>query len=208
MPKLGNQRSAWKIQRSLLCELPGLGKSGALERRPYPPGQHGQLRRKFSEYSLRLREKQKVLFHYGLREEQLRKFVVKAKAGRSTDWMSTLIGHLETRVDNIVFRMGFATSIPAARQLVCHGKVLVNGKRLDIASAQVKPGSIVSLTAEAYQNDVYKNAIKQPRLLLPDWLELISEGDIKKGRLKVVPGSEAIPFEFTERLVAEYYSKI
>jgi small subunit ribosomal protein S4 len=208
MSKIGSQRTAWTVQRSLLCDLPGLGKVGALERRPYPPGQHGQMRRKFSEYGARLREKQKMLFHYGLREEQLRRFVKKAKSGQSSDWMSTLIGLLETRLDNVVFRLGFAPSIPAARQMVSHGRVLVNGKKLDIPSAQVYAGSEISLTTNAYQGAMYQESIRLPRLLLGDWLEHIADGEFKKGRLKVVPGSEAIPFPFEVRLVAEFYSKL
>jgi len=163
MSKLGNKKSAWKIQRALLCELPGLGKPGAMERRPYPPGQHGLGRRKFSEYASRLREKQKMKFHYGLREEQLRRFVRKAKSGRSTDWMSTLIGLLETRLDNVIFRLGFASSIAAARQLVRHGKVRVDGKRLNIPSAQVRPGSEITLTNETYQGVAYATAIQRPQ---------------------------------------------
>jgi small subunit ribosomal protein S4 len=208
MPKLGNRKTAWKIQRALLCELPGLGKAGAMERRAYPPGQHGMMKRKFSEYASRLREKQKVLFHYGLREEQLRRFVRKAKAGRSTDWISTLIGLLETRLDNVVFRLGFASSISAARQLVRHGKVLVDGKKVNISSANVRPGSVISLTDKAYQGVVYQYSIRQPRLLLPDWLEHVAQGEVKNGKLKEVPGSDAIPFPFEGRLVAEYYSQI
>lgn len=208
MSKLGSKRKAWKVQRALVCELPGLGKSGAMERRPYPPGQHGQLRRKFSEYASRLREKQKILFHYGLREEQLRRFVKKAKAAPSSDWMSTLIGLLETRIDNVVFRLGFATTIPAARQLVCHGNVRVNGKKLDIPSAQVWAGDEISLSPNAYKGVGYQSSIRQPKLLLADWLEHIEDGENKKGRLKMTPGSDAIPFPFQVRLVAEFYSKI
>jgi small subunit ribosomal protein S4 len=207
MPKLGKNKKPWKVQRALLCELPGLGKPGALERRPYPPGQHGQGRRKFSDYASRLREKQKMLFHYGLREEQLKKFVRTAKSGRSTDWMSTLIGLLETRVDNVVFRLGFASSIAAARQLVRHGKVLVGGKKLNIPSAHVAPGKEVTLSEKAYQGVTYQNSIRQPRLMLPDWLEHAPHGDFKKGKVKLVPGGEAIPFPFEVRLVAEFYSK-
>jgi small subunit ribosomal protein S4 len=206
--KAGTQRKAWKMQRALLCELPGLGKPGAMERRPYPPGEHGMMKRKFSEYALRLREKQKLLFHYGLREEQLRRFVKIAKSGQATDWMSTLIGLLETRLDNVVFRLGFAASIRAARQLVTHGKVRVNGKKLDIPSARVYPNCEISLTADAYQGTVYQYAIRQPRLMLPDWLVHVSEGDLRKGKLKTIPGSESIPFPFEDRLVAEFYSKI
>ncbi len=208
MSKLGKKRTAFKIQRSLLCELPGLGKPGALERRAYPPGQHGQLRRKFSEYGLRLREKQKIMFHYGLREEQLRRFVTRAKYGKHADWMSSLVGALETRIDNIVFRLGFAPSIASARQLVRHGKVLVNGKRLDIGSAQILPGDLVSLTADAYLGTVYQTSIAQPRLQLADWLEHVKEGEVVKGRLKLVPGTEAVPFPFESRLVVEHYTGV
>jgi small subunit ribosomal protein S4 len=208
MSKLGNRRTAWKVQRGLLCELPGLGKAGAMERRPYPPGQHGMRKRKFSEYAARLREKQKILFHYGLREEQLRRFVRKAKAGRSTDWISTLIGLLESRLDNVIFRLGFAPSIPAARQLVRHGKVYVNGKRLNIPSAQVNPGDEISLSPAAYQGVIFQYSIRQPRLMLPDWLEHLPEGAHKKGKLRVRPDSDTIPFPFEGRLVAEFYSRV
>jgi small subunit ribosomal protein S4 len=200
------RRKAWKTQRALLCELPGLGKPGALERRAYPPGQHGQGRRKFSEYGVRLREKQKMLHHYGLREEQFRRFIRTAKAAPSKDWMSTLVGMLERRVDNLVFRLGFAPSIPAARQLVRHGKVLVDGKRLDISSAIVNPGSTITLTPDAYRGVVYQTSIQSPRLLLADWLEHEREGDFVKGRLKSIPPSDAVPFEFAGRWVIELYS--
>ncbi len=208
MPKLGSHRKRWKIQRSLLIELPGLGKPGAMERRPYPPGQHGQARRKFSEYGLRMREKQKILLHYGLREEQLRRFVKKAKAGQSTDWISTLIGLLETRLDNVIFRLGFATSVLAARQLVRHNKVLVNGKRINIGSALVPVGAEISLTPDTYQNVNYQYAIRQPRLLIPDWLVYTSTPEHQKGQLRSMPDGDAVPFPYEGRLVAEFYSGI
>lgn len=208
MSKLGKRKKPWKVQRALLCELPGLGKAGALERRPYPPGQHGQGRRKFSEYASRLREKQKILFHYGLREEQLKRFVRKAKSGRSTDWMSTLIGLLESRLDNVIFRLGFAPSIASARQLVRHGNVLVDGKRLNIPSALIAPGKEISLSEKAYLGVTYQTSIRQPRLMLPDWLVYSESGEFKKGKLKMTPGGEALPFPFEDRLVTEYYSKV
>jgi small subunit ribosomal protein S4 len=192
----------------LLTELPGLGKPGAMERRAYPPGQHGQIRRKFSEYGLRLREKQKILFNYCLREEQLRRFVKKAKTGSGSDWTANLVGLLETRLDNVVFRLGFAASIPAARQLVGHGKVLVNGERIDISSAQVKVGSEISLTAEAYKNARYQDSIRQPRLQLADWLEHIPHGENQVGKLKMQPDKDAIPFPIELRFVTEYYAGI
>jgi small subunit ribosomal protein S4 len=208
MAKQNSKVKAFRTQRALNCELPGLGKPGALERRPYPPGQHGLRRRKFSEYALRLQEKQKIRFHYGLREEQLRIFVKKAKYGRSADWMAQLVGALETRIDNLIFRLGFAPSMASARQLVRHGKVRVDGRRLDIPSARVQPGSVISLTDDAYSGVLYQTSIQQPRLLLADWLEHIPEGNGVKGRLKFVPGTDAVPFPFNPRLVVEFYTGI
>jgi small subunit ribosomal protein S4 len=122
----------FRIQRRLGTELPGLGKAGALERRPYPPGQNGNRRRKFSDYALRLEEKQKIRANYELREEQLRRFIRKAKTGKGSNWTAKLMGLLELRLDNVVFRLGFAPSIRSARQLVGHGHVRVNGEKVDI----------------------------------------------------------------------------
>lgn len=208
MAKLGKSKSAFKVQRALGCELPGMSKPGALERRNYPPGQHGQNKGKVSSYGIRLKEKQKILFHYGLREEQLRRFVKKAKANSSTDWISTLIGYLETRLDNLVFRLGFAPSIPAARQLVTHGKVYVDGKRLNIGSAQVEPNSVVSLSDKAYAGNIYQQTINQPRLPMPAWLQHEQVGQFLKGKVVSIPGSDAVPFQFDGKLVAEFYTNV
>lgn len=137
-----SQRRKFKIQRSLGVELPGLGKPGALEKRNYPPGQHGKSRRsKPSEYAVQLKEKQKLLFHYGIREEQLRRFVRKARSASPSNWIDSLIGLLERRLDNIVFRLGFARSIAAARQLVSHGHILVDGRRQTIGSMVLRVGN-------------------------------------------------------------------
>jgi small subunit ribosomal protein S4 len=208
MNKLGQHRSAWKIQRALLTELPGLGKPGALERREYPPGQHGMARRKFSEYSLRLKEKQKLVFNYVLREEQLRRLVKKAKSGRDSDWMATLVGLLESRLDTLVFRLGFAPSMLAARQMVSHGKVFVNGKKVTIGSFMAKAGDEISLSDAAYKSTIFNYSIQQPRLLLADWLEHTKSGDKTIGKLKFTPPKDAVPFAFEGRLVAEYYTGI
>jgi small subunit ribosomal protein S4 len=207
MSKLGNKKSRWKVQRALSVELPGLGKPGALERRPYPPGQHGLRRRKFSDYALRLREKQKVLFHYLLREEQLKRFVKKAKSSPGTDWMDSLIGDLECRLDNIVFRLGFAPSIPAARQMVRHNHILVDGKRVNIPSYLVKVGSQISLTSRAYQSPNYLQARQAPRLILADFLRKETQGEHEVGILKDKPHAGDIPFPFEKNLVTEFYSK-
>ena len=98
----------YKIQRRLGSELPGLGKPGALERRPYPPGENGNKRKKYSDFALRLEEKQKLRAHYGLREEQLRRFIRNSKQGSTSNWVRKLVGLLECRLDNLVFRLGFA----------------------------------------------------------------------------------------------------
>lgn len=208
MSKLGKRKSAFKVQRALGCELPGMSKPGALERRPYPPGPHGQTKGKVSAYGIRLKEKQKIMFHYGMREEQLRRFVKKAKAISTKDWMSTLIGLLEMRLDNLVFRFGFAPSIPAARQLITHGKVYVNDKRVDIGSAMIEPNSLVSLSPKAYAGNTYKNSVTQPRLAMPAWLQHEQAGEFLKGKVVSVPGLEAIPFPFDGKLVAEFYTNV
>ena len=208
MAKLGKKKSAFKVQRALNTELPGMSKAGALERRAYPPGQHGQNKGKTSAYGMRLKEKQKVLFHYGLREEQLRRLVKKAKAQRASNWISTLIGILECRLDNMVFRLGFAPSIPAARQMVGHGNVLVNGKRVDIPSATVSANDEITLSPTAYTGNTYKGSITAPRLPMPAWLTHEQNGEFLKGKVVSVPGVEAVPFAFDGKLVAEFYTNV
>ncbi|MBS1982689.1 MAG: 30S ribosomal protein S4 [Bdellovibrionales bacterium] len=206
MAKTAQKTPRFKRQRRLGTELPGLGKAGALDRRPYPPGQHGNQRRKLSEYALRLEEKQKIIFHYGLREEQLRRFVRDSKRGLGTDWVDTLIGKLESRLDNLVFRLGFAVSIRSARQLVRHGHVLVNGKKLSIGSAVIRPGSKITLTPEAYKGTVYLAGKAAPRLELPDYLSKEVDGETEIGTLREVPHANHIPFHFETGLLAEYYA--
>jgi small subunit ribosomal protein S4 len=148
------------------------------------------------------------MFHYGLREEQLKRFVRKAKSSPATDWMDTLIGDLECRLDNLVFRLGFAPSIPAARQMVRHNHILVNGKRVNISSAIIRVGSKISLTSRAYQSPNYLQARQQPRLMLPDFLVKDTSGQQEVGILKLKPHSGDIPFPFEKSLVTEFYSKI
>lgn len=108
MAKIDMGRSRFKIQRRLGVELPGLGKAGALERKPYGPGQHGMQRKKLSDYTVRLVEKQKVMFNYGLRESQLRNYVKKSKKVKTQSWVDTMIVTLESRLDNVVFRLNWA----------------------------------------------------------------------------------------------------
>ena len=195
------------MQRALGIELPGLGKPGALAERNYPPGQHGQNRkRKVTEFGVQLREKQKLLFHYGLREEQLRRFVRTARAMNASNWMESLIGLLERRVDNIVFRLGFARSMASARQLVSHGHVLVNGRMLTIGSAVLRVGDFVRLTEYA-RGSMTEAARTAPRLPLPGFLQFATADVNDHGLVRMLPGVEHVPFEFNPRQVAEYYAK-
>jgi small subunit ribosomal protein S4 len=196
----------FKIQRRLGMELPGLGKPGALERRPYPPGENGNKRRKYSDYALRLEEKQKIRTHYVLREEQLRRFIRNSKTGSAPNWVNKLMGLLERRVDNVVFRLGFAPSIRSARQLVSHGHVLVDGKPVTVGSFVVEQGSKVSLTDKGQQNQIVLQAMKAPRLEVPDYLRKEQEGGAEVGVVQAIPGSEHVPFQFDAGLFTEYYA--
>src|SRR5579863_6728132 len=130
MAKKIGKSARYKVQRRLGSELPGLGKAGALERRPYPPGENGNKRKKYSDFALRLEEKQKLRVHYGLREEQLRRFIRHSKQGSAHNWVTKMVGLLERRLDNLVFRLGYAPSIRSARQLCSHGHVRVDGQKV------------------------------------------------------------------------------
>jgi small subunit ribosomal protein S4 len=202
----------YKIQRRLGVELPGLGKPGATVKRPNPPGMVTRRRRKLSDYAVRLHEKQKLRHHYGLGERQLRRFIRMSKKGMAArrhpqGWPGRLVGILESRVDNVVFRAGYARSMQAARQLVSHGHVYVNGKRLDIPSAVIKVGDTVALADKAFNTLPVKDSIDHPRLEMPDYLQFT--GKDKKGvELVAEPQPGHIPFEFELSAIAEIYSGI
>ena len=203
-----SQRRKWKIQRALGLELPGLGKPGALEKRNYPPGQHGQRRKaKLSQFGVQLREKQKLLFHYDLREEQMRHFVRKAKSLQPKNWIEALIGLLERRLDNVVFRLGFARSMAAARQLVSHGHVQVDGRRETIGSMILRPGATILLSPRASQMAATLLARESPRLPLPSFLQVPDQNATDRGVLLSIPDTSHVPFEFNSNQVAEYYAK-
>ncbi len=196
----------FKIQRRLQVELPGLGKAGALERRPYPPGEQGQRRKKYSEFGLQLEEKQKIRANYDLREEQLIRFIKEAKRMAQANWVDALVGLLERRLDNVVFRLGFAPSIRAARQLVSHRKVLVNGKIVNIGSAVLDVGDRIELKPKAYENQVYLYSIEAPRLPLASYLKLEKQTIGHVGTLSEIPTLEHLPFPFESGLFVSYYS--
>lgn len=196
----------FKVQRRLGTELPGLGKAGALERRPYPPGENGNKRRKYSDYALRLEEKQKIRVHYGLREEQLRRFIRNSKQGSATNWVNKLMGLLECRLDNLVFRLGFAPSIRSARQLVSHGHVTVDGKCVSVGSYVVPQNSKVTILERARTNQIVLQASTSPRLEIPDYLRKDTENGFEVGIVQAVPGTEHVPFQFDAGLFTEYYA--
>ena len=198
----------FKKQRRVGIELPGLGKPGALAKRNYPPGHHGQARKRYTEYALRLKEKQKVLFHYNIREKQFRRFVKRAKTGQVVNWTDKLFSLLECRLDNIVFRLGFAKSIPAARQLVAHGNVFVDGKVLDRASAIISIGQEIKLKEKFYKNIHFEACKQQPTLELPEFLDKTDTKGIYSGKLIVLPTLSDVPFELQSRFISELYANV
>ncbi|PSB61855.1 30S ribosomal protein S4, partial [Chroococcidiopsis cubana CCALA 043] len=144
-----------------LGDLPGLTRKNA--RRSYPPGQHGQARKKRSEYAIRLEEKQKLRFNYGLTEKQLLRYVRRARRVTGSTGQ-VLLQLLEMRLDNTVFRMGMAPTIPAARQLVNHGHVMVNGREVNIASYQCRPGEVIGIKNKAQSRQLVENNLQYPGL--------------------------------------------
>ena len=208
MAKSVTGKSRFKLQRALGLELPGLGKAGALSRHPYPPGIHGNKRKKISDYAIRLKEKQKLLYHYGLREKQLVRYVKQSKRNRSRAWMDTLLETLERRLSNVVFRLNFAPSMASASQMVVHGQVLVNGKKVDRAGYIVQQGDTISLSQKGYNNQNYKKSQEAPRLEgVPACYDVTGE-EHKKALLSQLPLPTDIPFEFNGQFVTEYYWKV
>jgi small subunit ribosomal protein S4 len=190
--------------RTLGLDLPGLSPKTS-ERRPYPAGQHGQRRRKETEFGKRLHEKQKLRLNYGLSEKQMRNTFLEALNSRDNTG-SKLIQLLERRLDNIVFRAGFARSIPAARQLVNHGHVLVNGKRVDIPSFRVKIGQQITLrdSSKQLQPVLLGLEVSERRSWENGWLNIDRDG--RSAQMSALPEAEAAPFRVDVQLVVEYYA--
>jgi small subunit ribosomal protein S4 len=180
------------------------GKS-ALEKRPYGPGQHGQRRKKVSEYGLQLNEKQKAKFMYGVSEKQMRALFAEAKR-RSGNTGTNLITLLEQRLDNVVYRMGFASTRRFARQFVNHGHILVDGKRVDIASYRVKPGQKIEIREKSKQNNQVLRAIElTAQTGIASWVDIDAEKVF--GIFTRLPEREEIVIPVEERLIVELYSK-
>jgi small subunit ribosomal protein S4 len=177
----------------------------AIERRNYPPGEHGQGRPKFSEYSIQLREKQKVKRIYRLMESQFRRTFDQASRIKGITG-ETLLVFLERRLDNVTYRLGFASSRAEARLLVRHGHILVNGKRLNIPSYQVRVGDVISVKEQSRQMARILTAMEGvQRRGVPDWAELYRENC--SGRIKILPTRSDITMPINEKLIVELYSK-
>lgn len=177
----------------------------AVERRQYPPGQHGQRRGKLSDYGVQLREKQKVRNTYSVLERQFRKYFQKAERKKGVTG-EVLLQLLETRLDNVVYRMGFAPNRNSARQLVGHRHFLVNGKRVSIPSYNVQVGDMVEIGASSRDIEIIKDSISRAEQRgVPSWVEI----DFKnfKGKVAQIPAREDIQVTAQEQLIVELYSK-
>ena len=195
---------SWKVSRRLGISLSGTGKE--LARRPYAPGQHGQNnRRKLSEYGLQLREKQKLRMTYGLSERQFANLFVKAGKIREGKHGDNFMILLERRLDNVVYRLGLATTRRQARQLVNHGHITVDGKRVDIPSYEVKPGQVISLRERSKNLQVVKDALEA----VVGRARFVSFDENKmEGSLVRLPEREELDANIDEALVVEYYNKL
>jgi small subunit ribosomal protein S4 len=176
-----------------------------LERRSYAPGVHGQLRRKVSDYGIRLREKQRAKRIYGILERQFRRHFEEAER-RPGATGENLLQILETRLDNVVYRLGFADSRAQARQLVRHGHFEVNGRKTDIPSYQVKPGDVISVRERSRGLEYFKMVAQQlARKQLPSWLSLDPQS--MTGRMLALPKRDEIDAQINENLIVEFYSR-
>jgi small subunit ribosomal protein S4 len=177
----------------------------SVERRNYPPGQHGQGRAKATDYGTQLREKQKVRRIYGVLEKQFRNYVHLAEKKKGVTGENLLL-LLESRLDNMVFRMGFAASRSEARQLVNHGHFRVNGRKVDIPSFRTKPGMVIELSEGSRTIPGVEESLKTvSRRGIPVWLEV--DVDSFKGMIKTVPTREELPPTIREQLIVEFYSR-
>jgi small subunit ribosomal protein S4 len=190
-----------KVMRALGSELPGLSRK-PLEAGSYPPGQHGQKGRR-SDYAVRLMEKQKLRFNYGLSERQIQILFKEAKASHDPTG-EKLLELLERRLDNVVFRAGFAPTAAAARQLVRHRHVMLNGRSVNIPSIRIKTGDAITMTDRAARIPATVECLLAPVLTRPEWISFDA-----KTRLAVVtrcPEADEVPFPIDVQHVVEYYA--
>jgi len=183
---------------------PIFGPSKALERKPHPPGQHGRnRRRKESDYAVQLKEKQKAKYTYGVLERQFRKTFEKAASKKGVTG-ENLLKFLEARLDNTVFRLGFARTRRQARQLVNHGHIMVNGRVVNIPSAQLRSGDIIAMRPKSRNLSLVSDAMERTRKVFA-WLEV--DHKLLQGKFLDYPNREDIPENIKEQLIVELYSK-
>ncbi|MDJ0791850.1 MAG: 30S ribosomal protein S4 [Acidimicrobiia bacterium] len=186
--------------RQLLDE----NKAKYFDRRPYPPGQHGRGRIRESQYQIQLREKQKLRFMYGVLEKQFRKYYRNA-VKKSGITGTNLLVILESRLDNVVYRAGLASTRPQARQLVNHGHFLVNGKKVDIPSYEVRAGDVVTVKERSSEILPIQHAIDTVGRTVPEWLDV--QPDKRIITVTQLPSREQIDTDIKEQLIIELYSK-
>jgi small subunit ribosomal protein S4 len=192
-----------RAMRALGVQLPGLSHK-SVERRPFPPGQHGQARRKLSEYGLRLIEKQKLCRNYGVTEGQLRRLMIAARAA-SGPTGERLLELLESRLDNVVFRASFARTIPAARQLINHGHITVDGRRVDIPSFQVKAKQVIGVRQRSRDLPFLAASLQSGRGFDTSWLSVNAAE--RSATVVTPPDATSVPFTVAVQLVVEFYSQ-
>lgn len=193
---------SWKLSRRLGISLSGTGKE--LEKRPYAPGQHGpNQRKKLSEYGLQLQEKQKLRHMYGLNERQFRNLFDRAGKMGGVHGENFMI-LLDSRLDNLVYRLGLARTRRQARQLVNHGHILVDGKRVDIPSYRLTPGQTIGVREKSRNLDIIKEAIEVNNFV-PDYLTF--DADKLEGTFTRLPERSELPAEVNEAFIVEFYSR-
>ncbi|AGL90023.1 30S ribosomal protein S4 [Candidatus Phytoplasma australiense] len=192
--------STWKISRRLNYSITETGKE--LRKRAYAPGQHGQRRAKISDYGLQLKEKQKLRFTYGMSEKQFRKTFERASKLKGIHGEMFLV-LLESRLDNIVYRLGFAKTRAQARQLVNHGHVLVEGKKVDIASYSLKPGQTITLREKSKNLKIVEEVLKN-KFVRADYVSLDKQ---LNGKYVRYPKRNEFLAEINEQLIVEFYNR-
>lgn len=195
---------SWRVSRRLGMSLSGTGKE--LARRNYAPGDHGNDRRgRLSEYGMQLREKQKLRYMYGMTERQFRNLFKRAGKIKEGTHGTNFMILLERRLDNMVYRLGLATTRRQARQLVNHGHITVDGKRVDIPSFEVKVGQVISVRDKSKNLDVIKNAVEAV-VARPSYVEF--DADKLEGKMVRLPEREDMNADIDEALIVEFYNKL
>lgn len=192
-----NQKLFLKGDRCYTAKCP-------VTKHPGAPGQHSTSRRKMGEYGLQLREKQKAKRSYGLLERQFRNYFEKAERMKGATG-ENMLSLLERRLDNVVYRLGFGKSRAQSRQIVSHGHILLNGKRVDIPSCLVKAGDVITLREKSTQIDAFKALREGTGRLVPAWLELDSQN--LTGKVVSLPKRDEIDMAIAEHMIVELYSK-